>query len=254
VADATLSTEDQAPTLAQLGCSTRMPGTLTRVTQGIPQALREAPWQPLEARTREQRMELGHYGRAQRWLGVWSPASRERAEASGHQAGQRAAEASHNHLLHLQARRCDPQPQAHAAWAGLAKQGRDHQGASWELIAHKRSGKNGRPTAETPLHAIAWPLQAPARRHVERRAAAQHHAACVVWGTTIETEPRSAAEVLAGSKAHSQAEGGCRWLKDPVWFVSAWFVKKPCRMQGLLLVMTLALVVYAVAPRRLRRA
>jgi hypothetical protein len=231
-----------------------MPGTLTRVTQGIPPALREAPWQPLEARTREQRMELGPYGRAQRWLGVWSPASRERAEASGNQAGPRAAEASHNQLVHLPARRCDTQPQAHEAWAGLAKQWRDHQGASWELMDHKRSGKNGRPTAETPIHAIAWPLQAPARRHVERRAAAQPHAACLGLGTTIETEPRSAAEVLAGSKAHSQAEGGCRCLKDPGCFVSSWFGKKPCRMQGLWMVMTLALVGSAVAPRRRRRA
>jgi transposase len=37
-------------------------------------------------------------------------------------------------------------------------------------------------------------------------------------------------------------------------FVSSVFVKKPCRMQGLLLVMTLALLVYSVAQRRLRRA
>jgi hypothetical protein len=231
-----------------------MPGTLTRVTQGIPHALREAPWQPLEARTREQRLELGHYGMAQRWLGVWSPAFRERVEASGNQAWQRAAAASHKHLLHLQARRCDPQPQAHEAWAGWAKQGRDHQGASCELLDHKRSGKNGRPTAETPIHAIAWPLQAPARRHGERREAAQHQAACVVWGTNLETEQRSEAEVRAGSQAHSQAEGGCRCLTDPGCFVSALLVKKPCRMQGLLRVLTLALLVYAVAPRRRRRA
>jgi transposase len=43
-------------------------------------------------------------------------------------------------------------------------------------------------------------------------------------------------------------------LKDPLFFVSSLFVKKPCRIQGLLMVMTLALLVYAVAQRRLRRA
>jgi transposase len=36
-------------------------------------------------------------------------------------------------------------------------------------------------------------------------------------------------------------------------FVSSLFVKKPCRIQGLLMVMTLALLVYSVAQRRLRR-
>jgi transposase len=39
-----------------------------------------------------------------------------------------------------------------------------------------------------------------------------------------------------------------------LFFVSSLVVKNPCRMQGLLMVMTLALLVYAVAQRRLRRA
>jgi transposase len=45
-----------------------------------------------------------------------------------------------------------------------------------------------------------------------------------------------------------------RFLKDPLFFVSSLFVKKPTRMQGLLMVMTLALLVYSVAQRRLRQA
>ena len=48
-------------------------------------------------------------------------------------------------------------------------------------------------------------------------------------------------------------EGGFRFLKDPLFFVSSLFVKKPCRIQGLLMVMTLALLVYSVAQRRLRQ-
>jgi transposase len=59
--------------------------------------------------------------------------------------------------------------------------------------------------------------------------------------------------VIAGYKGQAQAEGGCRFLKDPLFFVSSLFVKKPCRIQGLLMVMTLALLVYSVAQRRLRR-
>jgi transposase len=44
-----------------------------------------------------------------------------------------------------------------------------------------------------------------------------------------------------------------RFLKDPLFFVSSSFVKKPNRIEGLLMVMTLALLVYAVAQRRLRK-
>jgi transposase len=74
-----------------------------------------------------------------------------------------------------------------------------------------------------------------------------------VLGSHIEAEQRSDAEVIAGYKGQAQAEGGFRFLKDPLFFVASLFVKKPSRIQGLLMVMTLALLVSAVAQRRLRQ-
>jgi transposase len=96
-------------------------------------------------------------------------------------------------------------------------------------------------------------MQAQVRLEAKRIEDAKQRTACFVLGTNIETEQLSDAEVIAGYKAQSQAEGGFRFLKDPLFFVSSLFVKKPCRIQGLLMVMTLALLVYAVAQRRLRR-
>jgi transposase len=58
--------------------------------------------------------------------------------------------------------------------------------------------------------------------------------------------------VIRAYKAQGQVEGGFRFLKDPLFFVSSLFVKKPSRIQGLLTVMTIALLVYSVAQRRLR--
>ena len=71
-------------------------------------------------------------------------------------------------------------------------------------------------------------------------------------GTNIEASQLSDPEVIAAYKGQAQAEGGFRFLKDPLFFVSSLFVKKPCRIQGLLMVMTLALLVYSVTQRRLR--
>jgi transposase len=48
------------------------------------------------------------------------------------------------------------------------------------------------------------------------------------------------------------AEFGQLWLNPIMSFVSSLFVKKPSRIEGLLMVMTLALLVYSVAQRRLR--
>jgi transposase len=62
----------------------------------------------------------------------------------------------------------------------------------------------------------------------------------------------SPAEVIAAYTGQAHVEGGFRLLKDPLFFVSSWFVNKPNRIEGLLMVMTLALLVYSVAQRRLR--
>jgi transposase len=97
-------------------------------------------------------------------------------------------------------------------------------------------------------------MHAQVRLDVERIEAAKHSTACFVLGTNIETAQLRDAEVSAGYKAQSQAEGGGRLLKAPLCFVSSLFVNEPCRLQGLLMVMTLARLVYAVAQRRLRRA
>ena len=59
--------------------------------------------------------------------------------------------------------------------------------------------------------------------------------------------------MIRAYKAQSGVEGECRFLKDPLFFVSSLFVKKPSRIQGLLRVMTVALLVYALTQRRLRQ-
>src|SRR2546428_4841063 len=82
VADCKLYTEGNAANLQSHGFITRIPHTLTLVAQVITQALRCATWQQLDATTRYQRLELGHYGMAQRWLVVSSEAAVQRAEAS----------------------------------------------------------------------------------------------------------------------------------------------------------------------------
>jgi transposase len=253
VADAKLYTEENATNLATLGFITRIPGTLKLVSQVITQALKWDTWQCLDATTRYQRIALCHYGMAQRWLVVWSQASLERAEASVKKACQREAEAVKKQLFHLQAKRFETPSQAQQALSELANQWRYHQVQSYELIDHKRYAKQGRPMADTPIKAIEWQMQAQVRPDTERLEEAKQHKACFVLGTNIEAEQLSDAEVITGYKGQAQAEGGFRFLKDPLFFVSSLFVKKPCRIQGLLMVMTLALLVYSVAQRRLRR-
>ena len=75
----------------------------------------------------------------------------------------------------------------------------------------------------------------------------------VVLGTNIPACHLSDAEVIRASQAPSGVEGGCRWRKAPLFFVSSLCVKKPSRIQGVRTVMTLAVLVYALTQRRWRQ-
>ena len=135
----------------------------------------------------------------------------------------------------------------------MAKGWKYHQGAHHTLSEHKRYGGQGRPTSTTPIKAMAWPIQAHVRPDAAKLAHLKHVKAGCVLGSNIAGSQASDTEVIRAYNGQAQAEGGFRFLTDPLFFVSSLFVKKPCRIQGLLMVMTVALLVYAVAQRRLRQ-
>ena len=81
-------------------------------------------------------------------------------------------------------------------------------------------------------------MQAEGRPDAEAIRRSTQPKGCFVLGTNIEADDLRDEEVIAAYKAQSQGEGGFRFLKDPLFFVSSLFVKKPTRIQGLLLVMT----------------
>ena len=164
VADAKLYTEDQAATLAKLGFITRIPATLNLVAQVITQALQWDTGHHLDDATRDQCLELGHSGMAQRWLVVSSQAAMERAEHSVNKAQQRAYEAIKKQLFHMQAKRFETSEAARAALAALAKAWRYHQVDASEVIGHKRYGGNGRPSSRSSIKSMAWPRPDPLRR------------------------------------------------------------------------------------------
>ncbi len=59
-------------------------------------------------------------------------------------------------------------------------------------------------------------------------------------------------EVLETYKSQQSVERGFRFLKSPDFLVSAFFLKKPERIEALLMVMTLCLLVYSSIEHRVR--
>jgi transposase len=238
MADAKLYTADNAANLHGLGFIPRLANTLGVVSHVIEPALTWDTWPAFDETTRSQGVELCHYGMAQRWLVVYAQAALERAEATVNKAMPRAYAAIEKPLLHLQAKRFSTPEPAQDALAMWMKGWPYHQLESSHVIAHQRDARKGRPAPSTPAQDTPWPIQAhvrPAEEAIWHRKPLQ---ACCVLGTNIAPSELSDTAVMAADKRPSRVEGGCRFLKDPLCFVSSLFVKKPCRSQGLLMVMT----------------
>ena len=253
VADSKLYTQASAKRLGQIGFITRIPATLSVVGESIEAALGKA-WVPLLSGYRYQLVEHRHYGIKQRWLVIYSEAALNRSKQRMKKVLKKEHKRLEKQLFHLQAQRFASQEQALQALASLEKKLRYHDVVDRHWTAHKRYASAGRPRTDTPVKAVTWQLKAEFEVDHAAVEAAIEKGACFVIGTNIAPDQLSDAEVFSAYKGQSRVEQGFRFLKDPLFFVSSLFVKKPSRIAGLLMVMTLALFVYAIAQRRLRKA
>jgi Domain of unknown function (DUF4277) len=253
VAAATRSHEDKASRLQRIGVITRIPNTRGVGSQVIRHALGGDTWPPGADTTRAQPLALCPAGRAPRWRVVSSPAALERAAAPRTHATPRDQQASPTPRVHWQAHRLwapRAAPEALAAWA---PHWTEHRVASYPRSDPQHDAGNGRPTPRPPLQAIEGQLQAPGRSDDAPMEHDTHVQACGVRGPTSDASAWSHAEVSAADTGQSHVEGSCRFRNDPLLVVSSLCVTQPHRLAGLLMVMTRALLVDSVAPRRLRK-
>jgi hypothetical protein len=75
-------------------------------------------------------------------------------------------------------------------------------------------------------------MQAQVRPNTETIEQQKQHKACFVLGTNIDASQLHEADVIAAYKGQAHVEGGFRFLKDPLFFVSSLFVKKTLSYPG----------------------
>ena len=106
------------------------------------------------------------------------------------------------------------------------------------------------PSEPTPL---GYQWQATLERTAEYEAQCQRRHRRFILATNVLDEHLYPAErLLREYKAQQHVERGFRFLKDPLFFTSSVFVKKPQRVEALALVMALTLLVYSLGQRQLR--
>jgi transposase len=116
-----------------------------------------------------------------------------------------------------------------------------------------RYGKRGRPGQGAQPDQGVYQVEGALASSLMARQARVTQQSCFILATN-ELDPTQlpAHEVLDGYKGQVQSERGCRFLKDPQFFASSFYLKKPERIMALLMVMTVCLLVYAALEYRIR--
>lgn len=248
--------EKNSPNLSQLPFITRIPGTIKAEKMIIEQALRwKDDWKEMDAEGyRYQVFELGHYHIDQRWLVIFSDQALSRSEKQVDKRRKKEAKQLEKSLYHLQAKRFSDKEEADKALEKISSKLKYHtiEKVTYQEIV-KYQGR-GKPTAKSKIKGIEWQVNAGFIKNNEAIEKDQKRGACFVIGTSIPNGELTDEEVFAGYKKQSTVEQGFRFLKDPLFFASSLFVKKPSRIEGLLMVMLLSLLVYSIAQRRMRQA
>jgi len=253
IGDSKLYAESNSNNLCSIPFITRIPGTLNLERQITEQALKHPEdWAQLDGENSYQRFDLCHYGIEQRWLVIFSHKRFPGVLKTVAKERDKESEKIQRQLFHLQAKRFDSKEKALEALEKLRAKWRYHKLRTYDFTEHKRYGTRCRPSRNASPQNIKWQIHAEYEEDQEVVQHIQQKRACFVLGSNVGTDKLSDAQILTGYKGQSKVERGYRFLKDNAFFVSSLYVEKPSRIEALIMIMTLALLVYSVAQRRLR--
>lgn len=251
VADSKLYHSDNAEFLSLLKFIARVPSTIKLEKQSISEALQSNNWQVIDDNYRYVVNSVKHLGIQQRWVIIHSQAAQSRAEKTISKQVQRAEIELEKALFHLQAQRFACEEDAKRSLNKIAKKAKYHQIKTPELKAYTVYEGKGRPLKNAIIKQIDWQISAHFEEKPDVILSAIEQKSCFVLTTNIEESELPAESILRDYKK-SVVEQGLRFLKDPLFFVSSLFIKKPSRIDSLLMIMTLSLLVYSIAQTRLR--
>jgi transposase len=231
----------------------------------VPETLAEA--KRLVKETRQDQMvelETGYFGKevkseyggvAQRWLVVFSQAACDRELKTLGKAQVREKEAAEKQWRKV----CQPvfncQEDAEAACKQLNQRWKYHR-ATDQVTPITQYAHSGRPAAGAQPEVVGYTLTGVVELYAAGVEEAKRSLGKFIIATNeLDAQNLSAAAMLENYTAQGvSVERGFRFLKDPMFFAHSLFLKNPARIMALIMIMGLALLIFALGERQLRQA
>lgn len=255
IADSALYSQENLQRLSGVKWLTRVPERIGPA-KGLIEAVSPEEMQPASQEGYRYLEVCTTYGGVpQRWLVVWSAQAEQRERASLQKRVEKEKQRADKAWQALKRREFASQEEAEAAVQEQEKRWRYHRvTVGYQPVMHYE--RRGRPPAGATPQRVGFRLYGEVVERAEEVAAAQKGLGKFILATNeLDEQALPAEEMLSAYRGQGVGpERGFRFLKDPWFFADSLFLKKPERIMALVMVMGLALLVYALAERKLRSA
>lgn len=193
-------------------------------------------------------------GVAQRWLVVQSDPLAKAVRKTYHgKVEKEIAKASQK--IEKKKVHCFKETAELAEWIALMKQQYPLLCFEYTFKEHEYYVKRGKPSPENLRVAQQISTAAISVNTTALEKIVAQKSRFILTTNALDIEKLSDEQILEAYKSQaSSVEKGFSFLKDPIFFAESFFVKKPSRLEGLLMIMALSLLVYSLAERKLRMA
>jgi transposase len=190
----------------------------------------------------------------QRWLLVYSQPAYERESRQLDKRVVRAQAAAEKGWRALQQTSFQCQADAQAALTSFNESLTWHQ-AEGQVVPLQKYAHPGRPAQDAVARIVGWQVKGQLNvKHATIEEKRQWLGRFIVATNVLDEGVLPDATLLNCYKEQSSAvERGFRFLKDPMFFADGLFLKSPARIMALIMIMGLALLIYALAERQLRQ-
>lgn len=254
IADSKLYSEANSVNLAQLNYITRIPSSIKDEGTAIQEAISANTWQIIDKNNRYYMKNITHNGITQRWIVVHSDGAKSRAEKHVTKALTKEFASVNKKISQLSKTEFACKHDALESLNALISTMRYHDLDISNITEIKHYDKKGKPKIDTvPTH-MTYCITGSIKLNIAKKQKKEQENSCYIIASNIDTNELSNEDIVKAYKQQniSIENTGFRLFKDKLFFADSLFLKSPQRIMALLMVMTLSLLVYSIAQRKIR--
>ena len=253
VMDSAVYTADNLQNLQDTRWLTRVPETIAEARQLIAETVL-GEMIALTDGYAYREVSRSYGGVEQRWLVVYSPLAAQREAKTLERRIEKEKQRAEPVWRRLQKQIFNCVEDAQAALAVAQKKWKYHQLTATTKPLTRYPGR-GRPRKGVQPEIIGYQLEGKIIPREEAVEQARRTLGRFILATNVlDPDELSPEDMLLEYKAQAASvERGFRFLKDPLFFADSLFLKNPQRITALTMIMVLALLIYALAERKLRQ-